>query len=138
MRSVKFYLYSIALPVLSAFLLGLLYRQTICHFANDQNDAGLICDLTWKDGLILLCCYAVIRPLSFVLNFNTILQRLIATAVLYIIAYGLIAWPYMIVSFFQPLPRHVFVHGLALLAGIEYFFWKNARGTQKSNDRERF
>lgn len=126
MRSVKFYLYNIALPVLSAFLLGFLYRQAICHFANDQNDAGLICDLSWKDGLILLCCYAVIRPLSFILHFNTILQRLIATTVLYIIAYGLLAWPYMIASFFQPLPRNIFIHSIVLLLLVEYVFWKTA------------
>ena len=126
MRSITYFLYNIVLPVLSAFLIGFLYRQTICHFANDQNDAGLICDLSWKDGFILLCCYAVIRPLSFILHFNTILQRLIATSVLYVIAYGLLAWPYMLSSFFQPLRRNVFMHGLALLLFIEYIFWKTA------------
>ncbi len=125
MQSIKHFLY-IVLPVLSAFLIGFLYRQTICHFANDQNDAGLICDLSWKDGFILLCCYAVIRPLSFILHFNTILQRLIATSVLYVIAYGLLAWPYMVSSFFQPLPRNVYMHGLALLLFIEYVFWKTS------------
>jgi hypothetical protein len=122
MAIIKYIIGSI-LPILSLVLLAFLYKNVMCYYAkNSSSNASLICDLNWKDGAILLCCYCVVKLVSPLLDFDTIFKRVIITIVFYCFAYGLIAFPYLITSFLQPFLVNVFLHGLGLILITEYFF----------------
>jgi hypothetical protein len=118
------YLFNTALPIGLVAVIGYAYKSIVCHYATDDSSGwSLICVLNWKDGIILLCCYSVVKIVSPLLGFDTIGKRILYTIGLYCIAYGLLAWPYLIASFFQPFAVNVFVHGLLLLLGMEGLFY---------------
>jgi hypothetical protein len=97
--------------------------MVLCKFANNvSSDAGFICNFKWKDGFILLCCYSIVKLVSGLLDFDRILKRVLIAFGLYCVAYGLIAFPFFLASFFQPFPINVFLHALILIIVIEFVF----------------
>jgi hypothetical protein len=124
MNILKYYFYNAIVPIGSLISLGFAYKFIICRFQNVSEDASFICTFKWKDGLILICCYSVIKLVSKILDFKTISRRLLITVGLYCIVYGLLAWPFLIASFFQPFLVNVFVHTLLLIIIIETLYSK--------------
>jgi hypothetical protein len=134
MKAVKSYLYTTILPIAFLWIIGILYVKTMCHFSNSSDSADLICSLNWKDGFILFCCYTAVKVLGPILKLDAIIKRVITTVLLYCIVLALIAWPYLIASFFQKLPCNVFMHALAAIIAVEYLFWRY--GVYKSRFRK--
>jgi hypothetical protein len=124
MNLLKYYFYNAILPICSLISLGFTYKAIICHFQDVSEDASFICTFKWKDGLILICCYSVVKVVSKILDFKTISRRLLITFGLYCVAYGILAWPFLMASFFQPFPVNVFVHALLIIIAIETLYSK--------------
>jgi len=122
MNLLKYYFFHVILPITSLFAIGVVYKYSVCQFDTKSPDAELICILNWKDGFILICCYAIVKGLSHILRFETISKRILITLLLYCICFGIIAWPYLIVSFFQPLLVNVFLHALCLIVITEILY----------------
>lgn len=134
MRFLKYYFYNALLPIGSLFLIGFAYKWLMCHFEDQLGDAGLICALNWQDGFILICSYAIVKIQSHILGFKTISKRLLITLGLYCFSYAIIAFPYLLVSFFQPFWRNVLAHGFCFLAIIEVLY--SPHGLYKRRKRE--
>lgn len=122
MKKVFQYIYYVVFPVILIFIIGILYRKFICNYANSSDDANFICEFKWKDGFILICSYAIVKLISPLLGFDTSLKRILITIGLYIFTYSLIAWPFMLASFFQPFLINTFVHTIIVIILIETFF----------------
>jgi len=138
MKHLKYYIFHVILPITSLFAVGLVYKYSVCQFDTKSPDANLICNLNWKDGFILICCYAIVKGLSQILGFETISKRLLITLMLYCISFGIIAWPYLITSFFQPFLVNVFAHALCLIVFIEILYsqhgiYRPAKSERKHN-----
>ena len=112
------------MPILMLTALFFLYVKLICHFSSLSEDLDLICALEWKDGVFLGSSYIVIKFLSVILDLNTITKRITGSLLLYLVSYGIFAFPYMISSFFQPLLVNSFLHVLLMIFGIEVLLSK--------------
>jgi len=122
-KKVMYYIIQSIFPTVMLWGIAVLYRYIICNFSESSDDADFICDLNWKDGFILTCCYSIIKLfISPILEFNSVLSRVIATIVLYIISYAVIAFPFLLASFFQPFLLNVFFHCLIIITAIEILF----------------
>jgi hypothetical protein len=122
MKFIQF-LINILLPIACVWIVAVLYTVILCKFANnDLSDAGFICTFNWKDGFILLCSYSIVKLVSGLLDFDRILKRVLISLGLYCVAYGLIAFPFFLSSFFQPFLVNVFLHSLILIIVIEIVF----------------
>jgi len=108
------------------------YKLIVCNFAQSSSNAEFICEVNWKDGFIFLCCYSIVKLLSPFLSFDSIRKRIVITTGLYCITYGIIAFPYLIASFFQPLIINVFLHVFAIVIAIEILFDFIFLGNNKS------
>ena len=122
MKLLKYYFFYITLPITSVFAIGFLYKYSVCLLENKSPDAEMICYLNWKDGFILICCYAIVKGVSHILRFETISKRILITLLFYCISFGILAWPYLIASFFQPLLVNVFVHALIFIVITEILY----------------
>jgi len=125
MFKIKDYLYTEIVPITMASLLFLFYKKVICNVAvstNSESNFRFICEFKWKDGIFLLSSYCIVKLLSSILKFDTIFKRLLLTVLLYCFAYGIIAFPFLIASFFQPIEINVFVHVFILIVIIEVVF----------------
>lgn len=111
------------LPVVIIFILLWGYKTIICGIASYSIHADLICNLNWKDGFILTCCYSFTRLIASKIGISTIGTRLITTFVLYNIIYSILAFPYLLSSYFQPLVRNSFIHIFFLLTFLEIYFY---------------
>jgi hypothetical protein len=86
------------LPALTAVLLLVVYRKTFSQL--NSNSAQLVRELNWKDGLILVISYCVVKIiLSPLFKVKIWYKSLFISLILYCIIYGIIAFPYLIVSF---------------------------------------
>lgn len=119
-------------PMLVLLLLCVLYKSIICFFEKTSPNASLICILNWKDGLILLCSYFVIKVVSPFLEFESIMKRIFLTFGLYTIFYAAYAFPFWLTSLLQPLTANVFIHILILIFLVEIIF-SNSHIRQKWN-----
>ncbi len=88
------------LPIFLIISLAIIYKNIICSFSNSSSDADFICEFKWKDGFILLCSYVLVKLVSLLLGFNTLTKRIMFTLSLYCIAYSIIAFPFLLASFF--------------------------------------
>ena len=127
MKKIYQYVSYAILPIVLLLALCTLYKRIMCYFANSSPDASFVCEFKWKDGFVLLCCYTVVRLLSPVLEFNSVLKRLIITIALYCLVYALIAFPFLLASFFQPFSVNVFIHVLIMIILIEMIFLRISR-----------
>lgn len=116
------YLLNILLPIFILVALSLLYKKIMCHLGSTSENARFICELQWKDGAFLLFSYSIVKLLSSILDFNSIVKRMLVTLGLYCLSYGLMAFPYLLASFFQPFLVNSFIHILLLILGIEILF----------------
>ena len=79
----------------------------------------------WADGYILIAAYAISNIyLVFLLKDHSIKRRILFTFILYSISYALMALPYFIVSFLQPLERSTLIHSVLLIVFIEIVYQK--------------
>ncbi len=122
MKKITTYILQTVMPIVFVLGIGIVYKHIICSMSSSSEDADFICDMNWKDGFILICSYCVIKFLSPILEFDSMIKRLFITACLYFIAYGFIAFPFILVSFFQPLPVNVFFHAFILIVLVELLF----------------
>ncbi len=120
----KIYQYCIVtfFPMIVLLLLCVLYKSIICYFEKTSPSASLICILNWKDGLILLCSYFVIKLVSPFLGFGSVMKRIFLTFVLYTVFYAAYAFPFWLTSLLQPLATNVFIHILILIFLVEITF----------------
>ena len=132
----KLYQYTcfIVLPIALSLGIALLYKILTCYFSGSSEDASFVCGFNWKDGLILLCSYAIVKLISPILGFETIAKRLLVTLGLYCFAYAVIALPFLIASFFQPFLVNTFFHAILLILVIELIFSRFGYYTSKSSE----
>jgi hypothetical protein len=112
----------IIIPIFLTLSLFWLYVKCFCFFSSTSSDADFVCSLNWKDGLFLVTSYSIVKSVSILLGFDTIFKRLLVTLLLYSFSFALIAFPFWIASFFQPLIVNSFLHVLFIILTIEMIF----------------
>ena len=115
----------LTIRLLSTLILPLvimyIYKNVACMYSDTDTIYRIICRKAWIEGLMLYCAFNIFNLGTIFLNFSfSISKRWIGSIVLYIIAYGIIAFPYMIVSFFN-FKFSGFIHFLPVLFLIDYF-----------------
>ena len=118
------------LPILLTLFLFWLYVKCFCFFSDKSSYADLVCSLNWRDGLFLVSSYSIVKLVSPLLLFDTVLKRVLITFFLYCFSLGLMAFPFLVVSFLQPLGDNVFIHTLLLILTIEFVFADNQKHAQ--------
>ena len=112
-------------PILLIFFLFWLYTKTFCLFSGSYENARIVCSHNWKAGLFLVGSYSIVKSVSISLGFDTIFKRLAITLLLYSFSFALLAFPYWVISFLQPLYVNSFLHTLVIILGIEKVFQFN-------------
>ena len=106
-----------------------LYVKCFCFFSNKSSSADLICLINWKDGLFLVISYSIVKFLSPLLDFDTILKRYIVTLFLYSFSFAIIAFPFWFASFFQDFSTNTFFHISAIILTVEFTLKNYSRQT---------
>jgi hypothetical protein len=123
MQKIILYIKLILLPVIIIWLIALLYHYFIVFFRTRSYDLGLISSNLWQiDGFVLLCSYTLVKLLSKALDFNTVRKRVFVTILLYFVSFAIIAFPFLLASFFQPIQRNVFLHIFIVILIVEISF----------------
>ena len=122
---VVIYFKKITIPIFLVIASFFIYVKCFCYFSNTSSDADLVCSLSWKDGLFLISSYSIVKALSPLFSFDSIFKRLSITLLLYCFSFALIAFPFLLVSFFQPVVRNVFLHTSLIILTIEILFSYN-------------
>jgi hypothetical protein len=110
------------LPIILVGVVFYLYLKGVCYISTKSSSASLICGMNWKDGLILVLSYDVVKIISPPLEFNSVTKRLTVTLFLYCFSYALIAFPYWLVSFFQDFLNNTFIHTTLIIVAVELLF----------------
>ncbi len=111
-----------ALSASTAWLLLLVYYIVFNNLKTEFPDVSLVSELNWKNGFFLNVSYTLssILLLAFKLN-SSLVRKFVFVLAGYIIIFGVIAFPYMLVSFLQPFRVNTFLHFLFLIICIELF-----------------
>ena len=109
-------------PILSTLCLFWIYVKCFCFFSSTSSNADFVCTMNWKDGLFLVSSYSIIKSVSILFGFDTIFKRLLFTILLYSFSFAIIAFPFWLASFFQPLLVHTFLHTLLIILTVELTF----------------
>jgi len=116
------------IQLIGAWLILILYKYLICKFQTQSYGFEVICDLAWKNGLIYCITFTIstiILRNSLIFGFSY-LFKILLTFLLYVLIFGVIAFPYMYVSFLHPFASNSLFHvsGLLLLFDvvIEFVF----------------
>ncbi len=110
------------------WLIAALYKIGICFFSDQFQEADLICYLNWKDGFIFIICYSLVMLTSLIIKLRAIRLNLLLSFLLYILFYGIFAFPYLISSFIQPLIVNSLFHTIVLITILEIYFWNSIKG----------
>lgn len=89
-----------------------------------NKDADFICSTKWKDGLILIISYMIVKLHSPFLLEKTVIGLILRTFIAYCVIYGIVAWPFLLVSFLQPITTCTFLHTFLLIILSEFIFRK--------------
>ena|GEM_PF-7011103 len=82
----------IILPVFLSLLLFWLFVKCFCFFKDSSSCSALVCSFSWKDGLFLASSYFIIKVISSLFSFDTILKKVLITLSLYCLALALMAF----------------------------------------------
>lgn len=97
------------------------YKYIACIYKDTDTMFRIICRSAWVEALILYSAFNIFNLATIIFNFSTsIFMRWIGSVTIYIVVYGIIAFPYMIVSFFN-FKFSGFIHFLPILFLIDYF-----------------
>lgn len=113
-----------ALKIAIAFILLFSYYYTFKSLKDKGSDYELIAVLNWVDGFFLVVSFSIIQIFANIFQKlkNKVLLRWILIAIIYILLYGIFAFPNMIVSFLQSLKVNSLLHFTILLLILEVLF----------------
>jgi hypothetical protein len=84
-------------------------------------DFHMLLDGLEREGMILCICFTLTKLIEISVkeyfDFSTLI---VIIFVLYAAGYGLLAYPYMYVSFFQPLSRNIIIYFIAACYIVEW------------------
>ena len=127
---ILWFLKRIISPIALALFLFWLYVKCFCFFSSKYSSADLVCYISWKDGLILIISYSIVKLLSSLFDWDTIFKRFILTLLLYSLSFAIIAFPFWIASFFQDFVANTFIHISAMILAVDFTFERYNRVTE--------
>lgn len=109
--------YILSIPILWIFL-GC-YKALFCWLSESINVLGLVCRNNWHDGLFFCISFTIAKMIDFEKENTSAFSVFIKSIIIYVLIYGLFAFPYMIVSFSQDLKAHTLLHFILLFFAVE-------------------
>ena len=79
----------------------------------------MICELNWKDGVIFLFSFTMVKMATPIFNWDSVFIRVLYSFLLYSIVYIIIAFPYWLSSFFQSFSANSLVHVLLASTSVD-------------------
>jgi hypothetical protein len=121
---VKIYGIKVLMPISFVIITAVVYKVSTCNFSSRSNIADIICYVNWYDGLFLVCSYVLVKLISPIIGAISFLRSFGYTLVLYVVSYGIIAFPFLILSVFKPVSLNVFLHGLLVILIAEWLSYR--------------
>jgi hypothetical protein len=110
-----------SLTIILVWLILGIYMALINVFIDDEFERSLLAYTLQRDGVFFCVAITIIKLFELIRErWLEFVIRLFLVFVVYIIVYGLMALPYMLVSFLQPVYRNVVLHFAIIFCVIEY------------------
>lgn len=99
-----------------------LYKSIGCFYQSTSEVCDMICFIGWKEGLLLCGIFNIYNLAEIIYKLsNNIYRRWIWIIIWYIIIFGVMAFPYMVISLIN-IKFSGFLHLLPVLFTIDYLF----------------
>ena len=123
----------IFLLIVAPFMLLFIYKYLACLLSDVQDSFDMICFSEWKTGLIICIIFVVYSLHQMIIQFsNNLYLKWTFILVTYILVFGIIALPYMIVSFVN-IEFSGFLHFIPILLSLDLFSrWLEKRAQKLS------
>ena len=109
----------IFLLIVAPFMLLFIYKYLACLLSDVQDSFDMICFSEWKTGLIICIIFVVYSLHQMIIQFsNNLYLKWTFILVTYILVFGIIALPYMIVSFVN-IEFSGFLHFIPILLSLD-------------------
>jgi hypothetical protein len=125
-------LFSLLIKLGVIWSLAITYKMMLCAFAKQNYNAEMICYLNWKDGFIFLSAFTLISMVEYLFENYSLRKKMLFSLLVYSVVYSVVALPYFLSSFIQPLSTNSFLHTFFVIIILELVFSKKCKRTQTS------
>ena len=117
----------IAFKILLASSLLFIYRYIFVLLQDKDPDFQQIAIINWVDALFLIIAYTIVSIFILIKEKKiNIFIKWLLILIVYALAFSIVAFPYMFVSFLQPIKTNSLVHFLLVLVLFDLIFRINS------------